>query len=475
VTVAGDARTRGGWRAVPPGTGEGQSAIFTPRTGGGNPQSEVNPQSAIFTPRTGGKNPQSEQSAIGGQSAIRNPQSAIGAVRNPQSAIDEVCPERAAALTLDLVSIPSPTGDTAAVSGRFAEELRSLGMEVELFREFPATPVVIGRLPGSGPGRTLILNGHLDTVPIPHAPPERRNGRVYGRGTADMKGPLAAAVEALRAARAAGLRFAGEVVLCAHGLHEAPDGHAEDLEAALRRGAVRGDAAIVLEAAHDTLPVTGLGSGIYRAAFRRPVRGASRAAPVTHELMTPPGTPHPAPAAAEAVLALRGLSEALQKTHVERIGPESVFIGQVHCGDSFNRFPNEAWIEGVRRYGPDRTAAEVGAELRALLEPVAARHGLELAFTFTRVRDGFRVSPDHPLVAALQAAVTAESGAPLPLTGIKIVADAPVFQKTAGIPCLYHGPAGEGAHGDVESIAESELGRAARVYLRTLAAYLGET
>lgn len=383
-----------------------------------------------------------------------------------EAALDRISAERAAALTLELVSIPSPTGETREVSERFAAALADAGMEVELFRRYPHTPVVIGRYRGQPGGRTLILNGHLDTVPVPHAPPERRDGRIYGRGAADMKGPLAAAVEAVRAAAAAGVRFGGDLVICAHGLHEAPGGHAEDLVAALESGALRGDAAVVLEIGHDALPVVGLGSGIYEARFLRP-------GPVTHELMTPAGTPHPAAAAAEAILALQELQERLAMRPIERAGPESVFVGQVHCGDFFNRFPNEARIEGTRRYAPDRTAEEVAEELRALLAPIADRHGLRLELTFTRVRDGFRVPEDEPIVLALRAAYRAETGRELPLTGIRIVADVPVFQKTAGIPAVYHGLAGEGAHGDVESIPESELLRGARIYLRTAAEYLG--
>jgi acetylornithine deacetylase/succinyl-diaminopimelate desuccinylase-like protein len=382
------------------------------------------------------------------------------------SALSLISADRAAAFALELVSIPSPTGDTAEVAERFAQELRGLDLEVELFREYPQTPVVIGRHRGAPGGRTLILNGHLDTVPIPHAPPERREGRVYGRGAVDMKGPLAAAVESLRAAREAGLELGGDVVICAHGLHEAPGGHAEDLIAALRQGAIRGDAAIVLEVGPDALPVVGLGSGIYRAFFRR-------SDPVTHELMTPPATPHPAFAAAEAVLAIRDMNEQLRAVEIERAGPESIFIGQLHSGDFFNRFSNEAWIEGTRRYGPERTAEEVERELYDRLRPIADRHGVTLDLQFEKVRDGFRTPTDHPLVGALQQAYTAETGRPMPLTGIRIVADAPVFEKEGGIPCLYHGLDGGGAHGDVEWVPESELERSARVYLRTAANYLG--
>lgn len=382
------------------------------------------------------------------------------------NALSRVSADRAASLTLDLVSIPSPTGETLEVSEHFAAALRALGMEVELFREFPRTPVVVGRLRGASGGPTLILNGHLDTVPIPHSVPERRDGRVYGRGAIDMKGPLAAAVEALRAAKDAGLQFAGEVLLCAHGLHEAPGGHAEDLEAALKAGVVRGDAAIVLEIGHDALPVVGLGSGIYQAWFRR-------SGSVTHELMTPAGTPHPAHAAAAAIPLLVEYNQRLARSPIEHAGAESCFIGQVHCGDFFNRFPTEAWIEGTRRYGPERTAAEVAEEMRLLLQPVAERYGVELELRFERVRDGFRIAEDHPLVEAVRRAHTEETGNPLPITGIRIVADAPVFDKVGGIPCLYHGIQGDTAHSDLEWVEEAELARGARVYLRTLAHYLG--
>ena len=382
------------------------------------------------------------------------------------AALSRISVDRAAQLTLELCAIDSPTGDTAAVSDRLATELRDLGMEVELFLRFPATPVVIGRLRGAQPGPTLILNGHLDTVPIPHEPAERKDGRVYGRGTIDMKGPIVAAVEALRAAQEAGLQFHGDVLLCAHGLHEAPGGHAEDLIAALQEGAIQGDAAMVLEVGADALPVAGLGSGIYRAHFRR-------AEDVTHELMTPAGTPHPATAVAEAVLALQAYREQLAAMPLEHIGPESVFIGQVHSGDFFNRFSNHAWIEGTRRYGPEGTAEESAAQLRALLEPIAQRHGLRFDLDFEKVRDGFRVPLDHPLVDALRGAYEAENGRALPIEGIRIVADAPVFQKVGGIPCVYHGCRGTSAHGDVEWVDEIELLHGARVYLRTIAGYLG--
>src|SRR5712672_64970 len=102
-------------------------------------------------------------------------------------------------LTLELVEVESPTGDTAEVARLYAKRLEEIGMNVEVQDDrFPATPIVIGRLRGTEPGPTIVLNGHLDTVPIPHEPPRVENGSIYGRGSADMKGACAAAVEAVR-------------------------------------------------------------------------------------------------------------------------------------------------------------------------------------------------------------------------------------------------------------------------------------
>ena len=84
------------------------------------------------------------------------------------------------------------------------------------------------------------------------------------------------------------------------------------------------------------------------------------------------------------------------------------------------------------------------------------------------MRDAYSIDPEHPLALALRAGYEEVTGEALESTGVKVVADAAIFQAVGGIPTVYHGPRGEGAHADVESVAVDELVRSARIYLATL-------
>src|SRR5262245_50053003 len=106
-------------------------------------------------------------------------------------------PNRLRDRTLALCQVESPTGDTADEARLYADWCRELGFEVEFLDDvFPATPTVVARLKSRQPGPTVVLNAHLDTVPIPHDPPRIDGERVYGRGSADMKGAAVSALEA---------------------------------------------------------------------------------------------------------------------------------------------------------------------------------------------------------------------------------------------------------------------------------------
>lgn len=138
-----------------------------------------------------------------------------------------------------MAALPSTRGNTNPVQALLAADMRNDGLsvveepiDVELLKTSPFfAPVdwsyeglvnVVGRLPGAGGGgRSLLLNGHVDVVPAQpldhwkHDPwaGEIEQGRMYGRGTADMKGGIAAILFALKAIRAAGYRLKGDVLV----------------------------------------------------------------------------------------------------------------------------------------------------------------------------------------------------------------------------------------------------------------------
>jgi acetylornithine deacetylase/succinyl-diaminopimelate desuccinylase-like protein len=363
-------------------------------------------------------------------------------------------------LTLELVEVDSPTGDTAAAARLYARRLEEIGMEVELLEDaFPATPTVVGRLRGAAPGPTVVLNGHLDTVPIPHAPPRANNDVVHGRGSADMKGALASAAEAVRVL-AAGDPFRGEVAIVAIGLHEAPGGRGEDLTHLLGDGGFTADYAVVCELASHDAVVAHLGSATFEIAITRP--GMPQ-----HELEAAPGTPNPLLAAGRVIAAIERRAQELAAVEHPWVGAETYFLGEVHGGDFYNRHATRCRLVGTRRWAPSNTLAAVETEFRALLDAVAAETGCEIELDLRLVRGAYEIEESHPLLTALRDAYHEVTGEQLTLRGTKTVADAAVF-AAAGIPTVYHGPGGTGAHADEESIAVAELVRAADVYVALL-------
>ncbi len=366
--------------------------------------------------------------------------------------------DRVAALARDLVAIRSYTGETREATERFIAACNDLNLEVQRFDDYPSTPSVVARWRGAGDGPCLELNGHMDTVPLEHAAPMIKDGMLSGRGATDMKGGVACTLEAVRALQDAGVRLRGDLLVSTHGLHELPAGHGEDLIARVRQG-IHGDAALIpeiTEVGSSRLPIIGLGAGMFEITINRPGK-------VWHETSAPQGTPHPLLAAARLVQLLEERNRQLADHPLPHVGPESIFVGELHGGDFYNRLPTQAHIIGTRRWGPDNTFEAVQADLLAICRQVEAETGTTLEVDFRKTRDGFRCDEDSALVRAVQSAYTQVTSKPLPLAGMRTVGDASVFYSEGGIPALYHGPQGTGHHGDYEEVPLSELQRAAQV------------
>ncbi len=262
-------------------------------------------------------------------------------------------------LTLELVQVESPTGNTFDVAWLYARRLEEYGLEVEVLEDqFPTTPIVVGRLRGGEPGPTVVFNGHLDTVPIPHEWARLDGDMISGRGSADMKGALACAAEAGRVLAERG-SFPGELAIVAIGMHEAPDGRGEDLTWLLTEGGFTADLGVVCELGGSMLPVAHVGCATFEITIRRDGMG-------THELQTPAGTPNPLHIAARVIEAIRGRTEELAAVEHEWVGHETYFVGELHGGDFYNRHPVQCRLVGTRRWAPGNTFARVEEDFQQL-------------------------------------------------------------------------------------------------------------
>jgi succinyl-diaminopimelate desuccinylase len=381
----------------------------------------------------------------------------LGAAVRPRRLLDTV---------VQLVSVPSWTGDGGAVADHLTRLLRDDGFTVERpAGGHPTAPAVVVRLHGGRPGPTLQFDGHLDTVHLPFVPPSVDGDNVRGSGACDMKGGVAAAVEALRVLRDTGVLEAGSVLFTAHDLHEAPWGFGQQLDQLIQGGLV-GDAVLLPEPLSQPLPVVGRGAATWKVVLRR------AGAPV-HEVMRPAAEPSVIAAGAELVARLNRLGERLAPLSDPLAGTESVFIGQIHSGEIYNQYPQECMVEGTRRWLPDTARANVEAEFRALLGEVERDTGCTAACDFRFIRDAFRLDQAHPMVAAFQAAYQATSGAPLPAGPKPFVDDGNSFWSLAGVPAITHGARAGGQHTVNEWVSLTDLVRVAHLYALTAVLYCG--
>lgn len=386
-------------------------------------------------------------------------------------------PERLMETAWELVNIPSPTGETEAATRHYARIFQELGLRVYFDNPLPNAPNMAAYLDGASGGKTLQFDGHMDVVarevrapdgslrrePLPHPEPFVRDGILCGRGAADMKGGLAILAEVARVFAEVGFPFRGRLLFTTHGWHEAPFGFGQDVREMIRAGHV-GDAALIAEGADDFIAVAGRGMAIFTLTI-------SREGEVLHENATPPGTPHPLFVAGRVLRQLEGLREELATRTHPLLHPESLFVGQVHGGDFYNRFPNVAVIQGTRRWHPENSFERVQRDLDLLLAELARETNTTLSISWQLVRDSYVVPEEAPIVHAARVAFRQVKGVEPRIGGFASVGDAATLTREGSVPALWFGPHTVGAHGDLESIALEEMVERTQMFLAATVAY----
>ena len=387
------------------------------------------------------------------------------AIRNLHRRLDQaVNRQRLVDTAFQLIAVPSRTGEAGAAADCLATMLSEEGFPVERVEGgHPAAPALAVRLDSGKPGRTLQFNGHLDTVHLPFVPPGLDEERLTGSGAADMKGGLAAAVEALRVLRDTNTLPRGGILLTAHDLHEAPWGFGQQLNRLIAEGYV-GDAVLLPEPLCDRLPVVGRGAATWKVSIRRP-------GPPIHEVMRPADEPSVIAVGAELVARLGRLHERLSAASDPLAGSASVFIGQIYSGEIYNQYPQECLVEGTRRWLPGTCRTDVEGELRSLFDETARATGTSITPKFVPMRDAFLLIQDDPFVSCFQRAYATMSERPLPVGAKPFCDDGNSFWSLARVPAITHGPTAGGAHTLNEWVSIDDLVRVAGLYALTAASY----
>lgn len=372
--------------------------------------------------------------------------------------------ERLLETAVALIEVPSPTRSAGKVADRLAEILRDDGFPVERHAaDWPEAPAVVVRLESGKPGKRLQFDGHLDTVHLPFVPPRVENNVLYGSGASDMKGGIAAFVEALRVLRETAGLPAGAVLLTAHDHHEGPWGDRRQVYALIREGLI-GDAVMLPEYLADPLPVAGRGMAIFEATI-------SRSGDPVHEVLRPAGLPDVVEAGAKLVNRLQHLHARVKTSTSPHAGHDSAFVGMIQAGEIYNQAPNQCLVKGTRRWVTPGSTESVQTELETIFGEVAGETGTTISHKITIQGDAYAISTDDPLIHAFQAAHVAVTGNALALGAKPFVDDGTAYATTGGIPALSHGPAATGAHTLNEAVPVDELVRVAQVYALTAIGY----
>jgi succinyl-diaminopimelate desuccinylase len=397
--------------------------------------------------------------------------------------LSRIDPDELIALTRDLVRIPSvvrpgdPTATEAAVAAYVERWLRAEGFTIEVHEVAPGRPNVLASLGDAAAGPTLLLEGHTDVVTEgnaaewSHAPfgGDLVDGRIYGRGSADMKSGLAAAMIAAAAIRRSGTRLGGRLVvgalvdeegdmigarhLCTTDLGRAlsaaiicePEQNELCLE---QRGVVWARVTMRGRMAHGAMPeagvnpITALGVLLREApALERRLRRLCRRSP---HLRPPTVTPTVALAPVQGVPQSNVIPSVAQATLDVRLtpGPDAEAVAKeidVACQQVMQACPGST-VEW---------------------QPV---NGFRLAT---------RVERSEPLVRAMVRGVRQATGRAPRFGGVPGSTDGTILRMTLGIPIVTCGPGHRLIPHQVDEHVEiGELVDAARIYVASALNYL---
>jgi acetylornithine deacetylase len=422
------------------------------------------------------------------------------AIQKISSQVDALQKEMTAFLAR-LVQFPSLPGREQAAQYFYADKLKALGCAPQIltstreelenhpafsddFVPFDERLNVVGRWSASSrrndqqPARTLILNGHMDVVPTSHeslwsASPwsgEVKDGKLYGRGSCDMKAGLTANFFAVQALQALGFRPAAEVLL--ESVIGEESGGVGTLTTIVQ--GFKADAAIITEP--TSLRACPVQSGALT--FRLKVAGRA-----IHACMKP----HGVSAIEKFYPLLQSVQQLERQRHVEYKNPlypdpnniAPVNFGTIHGGDWPSTVPDEVVVEG--RFGvlPGETAPDARRAMAAALDRATAAdpwlkdHPPKLEWVEGQFESGQTPLTD-PIVESLQRCHGEVLGTPTVLQGVTYGSDLRLFTNHGKLPAVLYGPGNiQQAHTVDEWVDLQEVFAAAKVLAYLITQWCG--
>ncbi|HZS59266.1 MAG TPA: ArgE/DapE family deacylase [Gemmatimonadaceae bacterium] len=394
-----------------------------------------------------------------------------------------------------LVHFPSLSGREQGAQRAIATEYEATGLETtivpstrEKLAHHPAFSDdgvafrdrlnVVGRWRGTGGGRSLILNGHMDVVPTgdlalwTHDPwtGDTVGDRLYGRGSCDMKAGLTAALYAVRALKSIGFQPAGDVIL--ESVIGEESGGIGTLTTIVE--GYRADGCIIMEPTELALCPVQSGALTFRITLE------GRAA---HACMKPSGV-----SAIEAFLPIFALIEQLNRDrHAAHRHPlyadptniAPISIGTVRAGSWHSTVPDSLVAEGRFGLFPGEDAADGRALLAYALrahaeqDPWLRMHPPRLEWFEGQFESGETPS-DAPIVETVGQCHAAVAGNRPAIRGITFGADLRLFTRHADIPTVMYGPGSAAvAHTTDEFVPVSELMTCTKTLARTIVEWCG--
>lgn len=402
---------------------------------------------------------------------------------------------RGAKLLQLMVQENSTRGNESGAQAIVIEKCRQLGLDLDIWeidddelknhpafccdrQSFEGNPNLVAVLKGTGGGKSIILNGHIDVVPVgdeknwSHDPfsGQIENGKLFGRGSTDMKGGSAALLLAIESLIETGIKLKGDVIF--QSVIEEESGGAGTLAAVLR--GYRADGAIIPEPTNMKIFPKQQGSMWFRITVKgRAAHGGTRYEGIS--------------AIEKSVRVIERLQQ-LEKDRNARITdplfdsipiPIPINIGKINSGEWPSSVPDLAFIEGRMGVAPDETIPSAKLEMENCLQELNQcdewfrDNPLQIEWFGGRWIPG-SLESDHPLMKELSASFHEITGEAPVIEASPWGTDGGILSSVGNTPVVVFGPGiTETAHDADEHIELEDLYTTSEIIARTLIKWCG--